>query len=1287
MHGSNASVSAPGNPASASPAKRHSSRPKSASGSTIKRAASLTSPGDSARNSVLPMGSQSPSDLSLIALRVGGGTTRRRRSSAVEPFDYPAGEGLGNLNRWSQSTDASAHSPVARRKRASSSAALPGLHAQQMSPSRASRQLIDHSPRSSPHRKAASGPVRQYGQYGQYESPARGRRQVSNPINSTIPSKALPTPYTSRPHLNAEDVDSPSTLYATTPSTSGLATPSTHSSYANDYFGGDGSPGMGANGEKLSAGRNATAPGPPLNYSRMPRPEELQESAHRRRQSEMFSGADGDMRSGTVMSTSHGAGDQRPRTRERREKDKKAMLSKALQKANTAVLLDNAQNFEAALEAYSDACRLLQQVMDRSSGAEDKRKLDAIKVTYTTRIEELQELEESRPSARLEKGLPTRPMSDDGSVISPRMSTASPVEELSELTEEPTVIETARMTRIVDVPQLTYPLASNRDSFFSRTLADVERAGQTSDEQSRSPYKASTNLHDAIREDEEPESSTAAQLSLPDNPRNTYMPAPLLPRKQSSPTLESAKDQSWGLLDQEATQHADDNSRDRTDSNASVSWLDTIDESGSSDTSSVHSHSSNNGLHRKHIRNTSGETNPDFDAAFDAAVEAAYNEGLEPDFDGNTRRETIHADTHSVSTFDENVSPMDVRHAKTGLEDVDDEEEERILNEFTQDYGHGFKFDLDSKSALPRQSDSSGYSRSTWQSSQVSDRNTAGSSLSTVPEDLLNAGFSGKHASIVSSVNTVRADGPPPGPPPTSALPAPPSPNDKRNSATVRARRLSGQNAKQLRIETSAVQPAGRKRASTFHHSPGVPMTDEEQRNRIFGSDVLIGAPLEPSTSDPEHEQVLRSPPSIDLTLHMPSDVSVSRAGSVRVNNSLDHPSELRPIKSNPFRRNKSSISLKDHQTSLSLRDDSDHTVSTPRSATLRTKRSLEPLTSQRTNFPVPGAQPIDGYVNGSYLFDTALAVSHAPASPRSQTETSQPAGLESCPESSLLRPFWLMRAIGSTITHPRGGFVTSRLFVPRDVWQTRGVKLKSLDEKVANCDLLTAALGRIAGVDTYDADAVMEELQGFEEVMERVQATLTKKLGSDVGVHGAMSMFRDATTTSGTGNASTASSDAASGITDKAAKSNSGKSYLSSWRKLRSKSSGTPLSSLNNSSKINVGASAVGDKGEPYTMASVPMTNFIPVERRGQKAAPNLKAMNFEGPQKEYMGSLARLVQGISILGKSLFLITLHLQFFIIAKLAYVPTVQCHWLACNSSGTDFHFGLAAGPIPRRHFL
>lgn len=64
--------------------------------------------------------------------------------------------------------------------------------------------------------------------------------------------------------------------------------------------------------------------------------------------------------------------------RAQKNPSQKAMLSRALQKANTAVQLDNAQNFEGAREAYAEACELLQQVLDRTSGDEDKRKLEAI---------------------------------------------------------------------------------------------------------------------------------------------------------------------------------------------------------------------------------------------------------------------------------------------------------------------------------------------------------------------------------------------------------------------------------------------------------------------------------------------------------------------------------------------------------------------------------------------------------------------------------------------------------------------------------------------------------------------------------------------------------------------------------------------------------------------------------------------------------------------------------------------------------------------------------------------
>jgi hypothetical protein len=68
-----------------------------------------------------------------------------------------------------------------------------------------------------------------------------------------------------------------------------------------------------------------------------------------------------------------GLGNKQNQERRKKGHSQKAMLSKALQKANTAVLLDNAANFEGAMEAYNDACQLLQLVMLRSNGGEDEK--------------------------------------------------------------------------------------------------------------------------------------------------------------------------------------------------------------------------------------------------------------------------------------------------------------------------------------------------------------------------------------------------------------------------------------------------------------------------------------------------------------------------------------------------------------------------------------------------------------------------------------------------------------------------------------------------------------------------------------------------------------------------------------------------------------------------------------------------------------------------------------------------------------------------------------------------
>jgi len=1249
MHGTAASVSVASNsgngsnPSSAALPKlhhnhRYSSRSNSISSSsvvTIKQSGSLSPTSTGAKNpSAVPMTSQSPGETSLIALRVGRDRVtqecKRRKSVAIEPPSSSHGEneGLNNLNRWSHSTNSSVASiGNARRSRASSGAGLQGLAQQSFPPQNEARAGIEHSPKSSPHRKPPSSRQTSRGRlYSPDQSPEGLRKKPSRRDFYTNFLTALPPLHTTPALTNEIDTESPSTIQT-------VATPSTQSSYALDYFGDDGvSPRNTAKNKRPVVIRNHTAPMSGLNQARTPGPEASQKESLKRSKT-----SDKHEHGSKLSDGSDGSRHRGPRTREGKEKDKKAMLSKALQKANTAVLLDNAQNFEGALEAYSDACRLLQQVMDRSSADEDKRKLEAIRVTYTNRIEELRQLELFRPSTAEDKTLPARPMSDDSILSSPEAAT-SPIDRH---VRDSAVIETATVQRIVDIPKLPYS-NRDRDSFFSRTMEAVQ-GGMHND-----PRQAVEEEQPAI---------VSHTLTLPRSEDNKYMPRPLSPRKPPSPQLQPEAEEAWQHEPEQPFAQQEGDSRDRADSNdQSMTWLDTIDESGSECASSVHS-LSKDGLRRKHLRGRSGETDPEFDDAFDAAVEAAYGEGFEPDTEARRKRTTVykHALKESIvvpsSEIKEVLSPTSEFHPSSmlNLDELDDDEEERLLDEITSDYAQGFSFDLSSKSALPRQSDSSGYSRSTWQSSQApADRNTAVTSLSTVAEDALSSPITQKMADV-------RPEQPPPSAPPMTALPKIPVSAGNRLSG-VRGRRMS--NPKALKIETST-ESKSRKRASTFHHSPS-PMREEDEQKAAFNKDFKFGASLESTPSDAQHDHILQSPPSLDMRLTASAASEIIRpqtAAIVEQRRSMDDsPGELRSTRPNLFRKNKSSMSLREDRILLSSPEDIGPSVITPMSSTFMTfshKRNQDPLTSQRAKFSsfdtgLPGLLQS----GGAYLFDTSLSAQQAPTSPRSPTTSAMPTGLEPCPESFLLRPFWLMRALASTLTHPKGGFLTMRLFVPREVWHTRGVKLKAVEDKVANCDLLTAALGRLAGVDTFDADAVMDELQSFEEVMERVQMALSKRLGSDVGLQSVSALFRDAA--AGMGGAAAASHHSHQGAdhhaaagAEKAAKGREGKGYLNSWRKLRSKSSGTPLATSNNVGKMAV------DKELP-SLPSVPMTSHIPVHLRGHKR--DVRNMAFEGPQKEYMGSLARLFEGVQVLGKS----TLHLPH-------HPPASSRKWLALSA--------------------
>lgn len=189
-----------------------------------------------------------------------------------------------------------------------------------------------------------------------------------------------------------------------------------------------------------------------------------------------------------------------------------------------------------------------------------------------------------------------------------------------------------------------------------------------------------------------------------------------------------------------------------------------------------------------------------------------------------------------------------------------------------------------------------------------------------------------------------------------------------------------------------------------------------------------------------------------------------------------------------------------------------------------------------------------------------------------------------------------------------------------------KGVKIKSVDEKISNCDLLTAALGRLAAVDTFDADAVLAEMQELETILDQCQANLSKKLSSDVGVHGVNSLFKDVPAA---GSDATSPSDSAGGggVRTASGTTTGGKSYLSSWRKLRNKGSSVNLPTTGSTSLTKEKGEAAG-----WTMQSVPMTS-LPNVRFAKRDIRSLE-QGLEGPNRAYMGAVARLCDAVQVVG-----------------------------------------------------
>ncbi|KAK4110141.1 hypothetical protein N656DRAFT_736576 [Canariomyces notabilis] len=959
-------------------------------------------------------------------------------------------------------------------------------------------------------------------------------------------------------------------------------------------------------------------------YSTMPSARNDSTAGHSRSRSiEPNGGAD------TTTASKHR---DRDRDRERghdrpgKPPSQKAMLSKALQKANTAVQLDNAQNFEGARRAYAEACAVLQQVLLRTSGEEDRRKLEAIHETYLRRVMELDEqLIDLEPEG---KELPQRPEShelQDGvsgeamdQEYSPRYTGARETIQAGDYdTRHPALAAQASGPSRSPVPR------------GSRNTSRDLREGSTSylTEQyslqsafSRARYNNGSTLRPPMDD--------------------AYMPPPLSPRRLVSPTHppppppqterpEMTTRTNLPMSDARLTPGMPSSTHQRANSHESVSWLDPIDESGGSSASSVHSRSSSR-IRRKHIRAPSGATEAEFDAALDDAIEAAYDDGYEPEAqyvgplyqDGHgsgmtdtlrrveLARERVRESEREVLELalerekrlrlQQQLEDEEYRRQEAIGEDFydgnDSEEEERLLEEMTK--GHAiedFAFGGQQRRApVPRESDSSGTTSRTWHSSTGSNP-TATTLLTPVSEDNIPPCPSGPLPAL-----PIHA---------AAQLPAQPqSAGSQSSNQSVRSRRLSGQNPKQLKIETTKLTatapPATAGSTALSQPKAGGSYIVQQRQALSAGPNRTVG----PFSSRPAP-----SPAPVDEDEPATAPVALGHDEQTRAGT----PSVARPS----LKKNFSSSSLKSLRTrnpSISHLDESSElSPGTPLSnhfgiggpsARLPAVPSLPtplPTAKERANSTVTG---------GPHLFESQFHSPNSPGLPNPQVPDA-PVALEPCPNDVMLRPFWLMRCLYQTLCHPRGGYLSNKLFVPRDVWRVKGVKLKNVEDKIANCDLLTAALQKLAMVDTCDADLVLEEMQSLEGVLEQVQAALSRKLGSEVGVQGSSTMFKDANGVDGEAAAMPRSASVA------------GKAGGFSWRRLRSKNSSANLPGLASSygGKGGSGASSANlheGSGKDTMLASLPMTSH-PTSRPPKR---DVGSVLFTGPNANYMASLAKL-------------------------------------------------------------
>ncbi|GJN94789.1 hypothetical protein Rhopal_007881-T1 [Rhodotorula paludigena] len=315
----------------------------------------------------------------------------------------------------------------------------------------------------------------------------------------------------------------------------------------------------------------------------------------------------------------------------------------------------------------------------------------------------------------------------------------------------------------------------------------------------------------------------------------------------------------------------------------------------------------------------------------------------------------------------------------------------------------------------------------------------------------------------------------------------------------------------------SAASLPGRLRALS---QPG----SKRPKLQSFDSDSSARPPLPPLLASPQQPQQPRSV----STSHHPSastssaSLSTAQTGfSVMRKSSVPTPTSLNAPQFAQLGRSNSSSSIGSNGSyRYGHPNGGGSPGETPASATFpHTHTSTSPFTSSSPLPPLPH--------HASHAAHQSVYLSAGlPSPPPTTGAASSRDTILSIP--SVRRPFHLMRLVVATIpSSPTtshgggggggGGYLSEKLFVPAQVWTTQGgAKLVALETKVRMLDLLSSGLDALdkAGrgmllvptgstsaprVARDEAARFVRELDSFEGLAEGIQSTLGKKLGQGV--------------------------------------------------------------------------------------------------------------------------------------------------------------------------------------------